>query len=160
MHANQRPVALQLFAVQFELELAGAIAFARVAERLPGAAVPHDDGARAVLLGRDHAFEFAVLQRVVLDMDGHSLVVWIEARSLRHSPAFQRTVELEPEVIVQPARGMLLDHIAERAAGLRSLALGLGRRREVALFPVSMQQIDHVVDSEQSGFPSSRWIAM
>ena len=37
--------------------------------RLPGAAVPDDDVAAAVLAGRDHALEVGVVERVVLDVD-------------------------------------------------------------------------------------------
>src|SRR6185369_10900815 len=63
VHAHQRPAAVQLLAMQLELELAGTVARARVADRLPGAAVPDDHGARAVLPGRDHAFEAGVRDR-------------------------------------------------------------------------------------------------
>ena len=49
----------------------------RVVGRLgfPRAPVPDDDVAGAVLLGRDHALEVEVLDRVVLDVDGHPALV-------------------------------------------------------------------------------------
>ena len=74
VHAHQRPAAVQLLAVEAELELAGAVAGARVADRLPGAVVPDDHLARAVLALRDRSLEAAVVDRVVLDVHRHPLV--------------------------------------------------------------------------------------
>ena len=81
----------------------------RILDRLPGAAVPQHDGAAAILALRDVPFEAAVFERVVLDVDGETLFRRIEARPPRHRPALQNAVELEPEIVVQPRRGVLLN---------------------------------------------------
>ena len=57
----------------------------------------------------DDAFEAAVLERMVLDLHREPLVRRIEARPLGHRPALQHAVELQPEVVVQMAGGVLLD---------------------------------------------------
>ena len=73
-HPYQRPTALQFFALQLELQLALTIAFAWISIRNPNAAIPHDDGARAVLPRRDHAFKGCIGERVIFDMHRHALV--------------------------------------------------------------------------------------
>ena len=55
--------------------------------RCPGAPVPHDHVAAAVLAARDDALEVEVVERVVLDVDGQALDVGVERRALRHRPA-------------------------------------------------------------------------
>jgi hypothetical protein len=46
---------------------------------------------------------------MVLDLDGQALVFGIEARSLRHGPALEHSVELEAKVVVQAARRVALN---------------------------------------------------
>ena len=77
--------------------------------RLPGALVPEHDRAGAIA-GLDRALEAAVLDRVVLDLDGEPLVCRIEGGPPRDGPGLQDAVQFEPEVEVQPGRGMLLHH--------------------------------------------------
>jgi len=142
VHAHERPAAVQLLAVQPELELAGAKPLARVADRLPCAVVPDDHLAGAVLSLRDRPFEARVVDRMVLDLHGHALVVRVEAGSLRYRPALQRAVELEAKVVVQASRRVLLDDERERAA--RRLATGrLARDVEVALLEIRTQGALH-----------------
>jgi hypothetical protein len=50
---------------------------------------------------------------VVLDVDREATLGRVEARPLRHRPALQRSVELKPEIAVQPPRRVLLDDVAE-----------------------------------------------
>ena len=52
--------------------------------------------------------KLAVVERVVLGVHREPLLAGIEARALRHRPALQHAVELEPEIIVQAPRGVLL----------------------------------------------------
>ena len=54
---------------------------------------------------------------MVLDLDRKALLARDEARAFRHGPALQDPVQLEAEIIVKPAGGMLLDDIG--IAGLR-----------------------------------------
>ena len=76
-HPHQNPAALQLVAVQGELQVAlleaalGVIGF-------PGAAIPQHDGAAAILAFGNGAFEITVIERVILDLDRQPLVVRID----------------------------------------------------------------------------------
>jgi hypothetical protein len=116
--------------VEQELELALAQPLARVADRLPCPAVPEQHGAAAVLALGDHALEAAILDGMVLGLHGEALVRRVEARPLRHRPAEEDAVELEAEVVVEPPRGVLLDH--ERVAlPAARLPRWLGRAGEV-----------------------------
>src|SRR5262249_49813154 len=141
-HAHQVPATLQLVARERELELALREAGARVADRLPGAAVPDHDRAAPILSFGDHALEARVLERVVLHLDRHATLRGVEARPLGHGPALQHAIELEPEVVVHAPRGVLLHH--EREAGCALLAhraaCGFGRAREIALAAVLAQR--------------------
>jgi hypothetical protein len=78
-------------------------------ERLVRALVPDDHRALAVA-GTDPALEVAVAERVVLDLDGEPLLARVGRRALRDRPGLQDSVGLEPEVVVQRARRVLLDH--------------------------------------------------
>ena len=104
----------------------------------PGAAVPDDHVAPAVLAARDDALEVGVLQRVVLDVHSELAGGGVERRAAGNGPAGQHAVDLEPEVVVQPAGAVALDDEAP------SPALGRGTRRlgghvEVALRAVLPQ---------------------
>ena len=139
LHPHQHPAAVQLVAAQLELQVAVAIALARVAVGQPGALVPDDHLAGAVLLRRDRALERVVRDRVVLDVNRHAPVVRVEARPLRHRPALHRAVELEAEVVVQPRRPVLLhDERARRRVRLAALGRFRGDR-EIALGAVALQ---------------------
>src|SRR6516225_5113629 len=77
---------------------------------------------------------------MILDLDCHALVGRIERGSFRHRPRFQHPIELEPEVIVEPAGRVLLHHEQQRPAALAGL-LGrwLGSAREAALGGVAIE---------------------
>src|SRR2546429_379706 len=74
----------------------------------PGAAIPEHDEAGAVAFG-NHAFELAVREWMILDVHGEPLRLRIERGTLGDRPRQQHAVVLEPEVVVQMARQMLLD---------------------------------------------------
>jgi hypothetical protein len=71
--------------------------------------VPHDDGAGAVGVLRDDAFEVGVLERVVLDVDGPTLDLGPERRAVGHCPALEHPGRLQAEVVVEAPAGVLLD---------------------------------------------------
>jgi hypothetical protein len=122
--ADERPFAAQPLAVQPEHQLAALEPLVRIAERLPAAAVPQQDGAGAVIVRRDHAFERAVLDGMVFRAHGQALVLGIETRAARHRPALQHAVELQAEIVVQAPGGVLLDDVTPaRLATLRALRL-------------------------------------
>ena len=132
---------MQLVAMQGEFQVAlleaalGIIGF-------PEAAIPQLHGAAAILVVRDGAFEIAVIQRVILDLDRQPLVVGIERRPPGHRPGLEDAVELQPQIVMQPGRVVLLDHEPplfggrdlDVAGGLRGLA-------EIALLPVRAQAL-------------------
>ncbi len=114
-HSHQSPAAVQFFAVELEFERTLLVRADRVGiERRPAPAVPQQHGPAAILSLRDHPLEPAIFERMVLDMDGETLFARIKARPARHRPAFQCAVELEPKIVMQPARGMLLHDKGER----------------------------------------------
>ncbi len=84
--------------------------------QLPGAAVPHDHVAAAVLPARDDALEVEVVDRVVLDVDREVAGLGIQGRTLRHGPADEHAVHLEAEVVVQPPGPVPLHDEARRFA--------------------------------------------
>ena len=69
------------------------------------------------------AFEVAVVERMVLDLDRQPLAVRIERRALGHRPRLEDAVELEPEIVVQARRVMPLDDEAQLPAPAATAAL-------------------------------------
>src|SRR5262245_26947890 len=109
-----------------------------IAVRIPLAAVPDQHSAAAVLSLRDGSLEFVVLDRVVLHLDRETLLARHEARAARHGPALHHAVELEPQVVMQPARRMLLDD--ERIAlGTARAAARLRGDVELTLLVICLQ---------------------
>ena len=111
------PTAVQLLAVELELEMALGKALVRIADRFPAAAIPDDHRAAAILALRDRALEVAIFERVILDMDRQTLLARHQARPARHRPALQHAVHLEPQIVVQASGGVLLDDVAVALAG-------------------------------------------
>src|SRR6266702_886343 len=142
-HAHEHPAAVQLVAVQRELEVTlleaafGIIGF-------PSAAVPQHHRAAAILAFWNRAFEIAIVERMVLDLDRQPLVAWIERRPLRHRPGLEDAVEFEPEIVMQTGRIMLLD---DKAPLLRrrhpSFAGGLRRLFEIAFLSIGGELSQH-----------------
>src|SRR5215471_710742 len=134
---HEGPSAVELLAVEGELEIAVPVAFVRIAHGLPGPAVPHHHGATTVLALRNDALEAAVFERMILHLHGEALVGRVEARALGHRPALERAVELEPEIVMEMAGCVLLDHEGQirrsAPAGPRALARRLGSGLEVPL---------------------------
>src|SRR5262245_23556068 len=140
-HAHEMPGALQLLALEAEFQMALAVAEFGVGLGRPGAAVPHHDGAAAILAFGDDALEIAVFERMVFDVDGEALLAGDEARSFRHRPALEHAVELEAEVVVQAAGGMLLDDIGVAGLALALLSGRLRRFREVTLRAIGVERL-------------------
>ncbi len=125
-HADEAEAALQALALEVEGDVALLVRLGRVALRLPGAAVPQHHGAAAILALRDGAFERAVFDRMILDLDRQPAVLGIEAGSARDGPALVDAVDLQPEVIVQAARRMHLDDVSAAARRRPPAPLGSG----------------------------------
>jgi len=153
--ADQRKGPLELGAAQRDAQLARADAFPDEALGLRavvvpvtlailvgriGAAIPHDHFAGAVLLGGNHALERGVVVGVVLGHDREALVHGVERRAAGNGPGLEHAVALQPEIVVQLARRVLLDHEKEQSLARGGGRRGLGRRVESALLGIFVQQ--------------------
>src|ERR1700722_2571706 len=124
--ADQDQPAAQFVAGDVHVQLAGRDPGRRVVGlgRFPRADVPDDHVAAAVLTRGDHALELQVLNRVILDMHGQPPRLRIERRPVRHGPAGQYAVNLEPEVVVPPPGAMALHNKTSRAGNGGAPGLG------------------------------------
>src|SRR5262249_21643866 len=137
-HAYEVPAALELLPVENEIEIALAQALVRVAFRLPAPAIPDQHRAAAVFPLGNGAFELVVLDRMVLHLDGGAFVARKETGPAGHGPALHHPVELEAQVVVEPARRVLLhDELVARAPGAR--AARLRRHPEMSLLPIGLE---------------------
>src|SRR5689334_6540962 len=135
---HEMPAAFELAALQLEFQMTLGQALVGIANRRPPASVPDDHATGAVLALGDASLELAVVERVVLDVDRQPLVVRRQAGTPGHRPAFEDTVELQSQVVVQPPGGMLMDD--EQITRLaRQLAARLRGAREVALAGILAQ---------------------
>src|SRR5262249_46351426 len=141
-HADQHPFAPESRTLELEPESAVLQHFQRrtLPFRLPIAAVPQLHRAATVLPLGDRALEVPVIEWMVLDLDREALDPRIEGRFPCDCPRLEYSIELEPQVIVQAAGGVLLDHEAQmiRARHL-ALAARLARLAEVPLRPISRE---------------------
>src|SRR4029453_16645187 len=85
-----------------------------------------DHRAGTILLLRDRALEAAVFQRMIFHMHGKTPIGGVKARASCDRPALQHLGELEPKIIVEPARRMLLHD--EKPAFRRGFATSRFRR--------------------------------
>ena len=76
-----------------------------------------------------------VVERVVLDVDGERALAGLERHALRHRPARERAVALEPEVVVEPPGVVALDDEDRLASPPRARATPNGSEcaRRIAL---------------------------
>ena len=81
---------------------------------------------------------------MVFDVDGERALTRFERDALRHGPARERPVALEPEVVVEAARVVALDD-EDRLLRLSSLgAEGLRGLLRVSLAPVLGELLRHL----------------
>ena len=108
--SDQDEAAAQLHAEQYELDLPSfeLLGCAEFALGLESARIPHNHRAGAVVAGRYDLFEGQVLLGMVFRPRRQTLVGRVERWPLRHGPAFQDAVNLKAQIVVQPARGVLL----------------------------------------------------
>jgi len=109
VHAHEMPSPMQLLAVQGESEMTFLVARVRVALRVPAAAIPNHDGAAAIFPLRDGSLEGVVFDRMIFHVDCEALLVRNETRAASHGPTLHHPAKLEPQVIMQTPRGVLLD---------------------------------------------------
>ena len=115
--------------------------------RLVPAPVPDRDRAGAVFAPRDLALERGVLQRMILRLDREMIDGRRIRDALRHGPADEHPVTLQPEVVVQPPSAMLLHHETRvlSVLGSRRSVTPVGHRfrgaRGRALAPVRPERV-------------------
>jgi hypothetical protein len=151
--ADQHQPAPELATVDLGVQLAGLDRRARVVglHRLPGPDVPHHHVAAAVPARRDDALEVEVLDRVVLHVHREPARPRVEGRSLRDGPAHQHAVDLEAQVVVQPARPVPLHDEPRRPVPGRDLPGRLGGAAEVPHAAVGVERVGHAPSFPLSG---------
>ena len=102
-------------------------------------AIPDLDRAGAVLPGGDLALERRVVERVVLDVDGEVPLAGLERDALRHGPARERAVALEPEVVVEASRVVALDDEDRASAPVVAARRTAPASSRVALAPILVE---------------------
>ncbi len=135
-HAHEDPAAAEPLAEKREFEIARrqgllgrAVAFGN-----PVTAIPELDRSPAILALWNRTFEVAVIEWMILDFKGQTLVMGIERRAAGHRPGLEDAVQFEAEVVVQAGGVMLLDDVAQaRGIGDRRLAAGFRGFLEIAL---------------------------
>jgi hypothetical protein len=136
LRLDERPPAAQLVAAQLEQQLALVEPGRDVVQREPLPAIPDDDGARAVVVGRNHALEVDVVDGVVLDVDREPLVRRVRRRPLRNGPRLQHAIELEAEVVMSAPRRVLLHD--EPLPARQGCAEGLGGSIGLSLCAITL----------------------
>src|SRR5207247_5808687 len=94
--------------------------------------VPNHNCARAVIPGRDDAFEIEIRDGMILHLHGQALIGGIERRPFGHRPGLQNTIHFQAEVIVETSSAVLLNN--ESVTWL----LFYGRRRLWSLLKVTL----------------------
>ena len=112
----------------------------RIAFGNPGATIPELHRAAAILALGNRAFEIAIVEWVILDLDGQALVVRIERGSARYRPGLEHAIEFEPEIVMQPRRIVALDDEAQPLPLRDSRFAGrLGGQAEVAFCAIGSE---------------------
>ena len=167
--SHERERTFQLLAAQKNTELAVLVlasqtifCFLAIAEAVLTAlirrihpAIPHDHIARAVLLLRDHTFERCVIEWMVFDVHRETLLADLQRRPFRYRPRFQYAIKLQPKVIVQPPRRMLLHDEQQRPTPPHHLRPRLGRPGELALGGVLVEWFLHLAEKISTGITGS-----
>ena len=139
-HADKHPAAVQPDTLQFEFKLPGRECSLRRSrpQRPPIAPIPQLHSAAAILSVRNRAFKIAVIEWVVFDFHGESLVARIKRRAFGYSPGFEHASQFEPQVVMQTPRRVLLYDEAQSVRTRRRLRPArLSALGEVALGSIS-----------------------
>src|SRR4030095_16211628 len=139
--SHQHEAALELLAVERELELAFPVARDRIALGIPRAAIPYHHGTAAVFAFRYDAFESTVLDRMILDVHRETLVGGIETRTFRNGPAQQDAALLQAKIVMKMAcRVLLHDKRASGRLGASLAARRLRRPTKIALRAIGLER--------------------
>jgi hypothetical protein len=117
LELHQRELAAKLLSLEEESDVAVghsfsqglfAIGSARGRSFNVSSLVPDHDGARAVVPFGNGSLETAVLDWVIFDLDGEPWIGRGKGGALRYGPTFQRSVQLQAEIVVSSGRRVLL----------------------------------------------------
>src|SRR5262249_2554501 len=118
------PSAVQFFSVQVEFEVPFPVALLRIAQRLPRAFIPEHHRAATVLSLGNRALKATILKRMVFYLHRETLICRVDVWTFGHGPALEPPAELEPKVVMQMRRIMLLNDVRKPLRpGFRLLAL-------------------------------------
>src|SRR5688572_17800345 len=132
--SEERPAPLQPLPVEGEGDLPLSERFGGVVLfRIPGAAVPDDDGAPAIFALRDVPFKRRIFNWMIFDLHGQPFVCGVKRRPFGNSPGFEGAVEFQTEIKVQSSGGVLLYHEGMHAFDSANPARWLWSDTEVAL---------------------------
>src|SRR5690606_13381784 len=120
---------------KLKLQMSLGEALGGVADRRPVTPVPYEHRSAAILALGDRALEVTVFDRVILDPARKALLRRHQAGAAGDGPALQGSIHLQPQIVVQPPRGMFLDDEAAAGTGAKG-TLRLGRAAEVALLVI------------------------
>ena len=109
-HPDQDPAASQACTLQREFKIAAVECLLRRSAALgnPITSVPQLNRAAAVLSTGNRALEISIVQRMIFDFDCQALIRRIERRTLGDGPGLEHSIELQPQVVVQAPRRVLL----------------------------------------------------
>src|SRR5437764_500327 len=102
---DQREAPVQLEAIQLEVELAELEpSLGRGLQITNSTYVPGDHRACSVVSLWNDLFELQVFERMVLGQHRQLLVTRLQTRTARNGEAFQRSTDLQPDVVVRAGR--------------------------------------------------------
>src|SRR5262249_38065093 len=104
----------------------------------PVAAVPDHHRAAAILALRNGALELVVFDRMILGLNGKTLLAGNEAWAAGDRPTLHHPIKLEPEIIMQAPRRVLLNDKSISFAACGSPAR-LRRHVELAFLVVKLK---------------------
>ncbi len=109
---HQDKAAPQFLPVQAELDfsLFQLLQRVEIALHMKSPAVPYHYRARAIITFRNFPLEVRVVQRMIFRLHREPLVGVALGRSLGHGPRFQRPIDRQPEIVVEPRCPVLLNH--------------------------------------------------
>src|SRR5882724_5972903 len=73
------------------------------------ALIPNHHSPRSIISFGNHSLECPVIQRMILDHDGESLVFRVQRWTLGDCPAFQGSIEFKSKIVMQMRSSMQLN---------------------------------------------------
>src|ERR1700730_18858939 len=142
------PAPAQLFAFEAEVEMALGQTFVRLALGKPVPAIPDHHRAAAIFALRDGALERVVFDGMILGLNRKALLAGDEAGTAGDRPALHHAIELEPEIIVQATRRVLLN---DKSISFRARGSPARLRRHIELAFLVVKLKTHGLENCRAG---------